>query len=236
MGGVATISIEKNHTIPASKSQVFSTAADNQTSTEIHVVQGERPMAADNKSLGRFILDGIPPAPRGVPQIEVTFDLDANGILKVSAKDKTSGKENSIKIEGSSGLSDEEVEKMKAEAEENSEADAKKKEEVDAKNTAESIVIMAEKAVKEDGDKISEELKKAIDEKIEVAKKSNEEGNLEEMKKASDELNLEVQKMMGEMQKAQEENKDGEKEEDKKEEAEDAEVVDEKEEDKKEEK
>ena len=233
MGGVATISIEKNHTIPASKSQVFSTAADNQTSTEIHVVQGERPMAADNKSLGRFILDGIPPAPRGVPQIEVTFDLDANGILKVSAKDKTSGKENSIKIEGSSGLSDEEVEKMKTEAEENAEADAKKKESVDAKNTAESIVIMAEKAIKEDGDKISEELKKAIEEKIEAAKTANTGDDLEVIKKASDELNIEVQKMMGEMQKTAEESKEEEKAEEGKDKVEDAEVV---EEDKKEEK
>jgi molecular chaperone DnaK len=226
MGGVATISIEKNHTIPASKSQVFSTASDNQTSTEIHVVQGERPMAADNKSLGRFILDGIPPAPRGVPQIEVTFDLDANGILQVSAKDKTSGKENSIKIEGSSGLSDEEVNKMKAEAEENADADAKKKEEVDTKNTAESIVIMAEKAVKEDGDKISEELKKAIEEKIEASKTANSGGNLEEIKKSSDELNLEVQKMMGEMQKNAEE-KNGVEGEEKKDDTEEAEVVEE---------
>ncbi len=231
MGGVATISIEKNHTIPASKSQVFSTAADNQTSTEIHVVQGERPMATDNKSLGRFILDGIPPAPRGVPQIEVTFDLDANGILKVSAKDKTSGKENSIRIEGSSGLSDEEVEKMKADAEANAEADAKKKGEIDIKNQAESIMIMSEKALKEDGDKISEELKKAIEEKIEAVKKANEGNDIELIKKASDELNEETQKMMGEMQKNQEESakkEDGEeKKEDNVKNAEEAEVVDE---------
>ena len=231
MGGVATVLIEKNHTIPASKSQVFSTAADNQTSTEIHVVQGERPMASDNKSLGRFILDGIPPAPRGVPQIEVTFDLDANGILNVSAKDKTSGKENSIKIEGSSGLSDEEVEKMKADAEENADADAKKKEEIDIKNNAESVVIMAEKALKEDGDKISQELKTAIEEKIEASKKANGESDMEDIKKASDELNLEVQKMMGEMQKATEKNSESNSEE-KKEDVEDAEVVDEKEDDK----
>jgi molecular chaperone DnaK len=238
MGGVATILIEKNHTIPASKSQVFSTAADNQTSTEIHVVQGERPMSADNKSLGRFILDGIPPAPRGVPQIEVTFDLDANGILNVSAKDKTSGKENSVKIEGSSGLSDEEVEKMKADAAENADADAKKKESVDIKNQAESIAIMAEKAIKNDGDKISEELKKAIEEKIEAVKKANEGDDIEVIKTASDELNTEVQKMMGEMQKKQEEDEKGEagdKKDDDVKNAEDAEVVEEKEDEKEEE-
>merc|ERR1711879_567204 len=133
MGGVATKLIEKNTTIPASKSQVFSTAADNQTSTEIHIIQGERSMATDNKSLGRFILDGIPPAPRGVPQIEVSFDIDANGILNVKAKDKTSGKEQSIRIEASSGLSEEEIEKMKQDAEAHSDEDKKKKELVDAK-------------------------------------------------------------------------------------------------------
>ncbi len=235
MGGVATVLIEKNSTIPASKTQVFSTAADNQTSTEIHIVQGERPMAADNKSLGRFILDGIPPAPRGVPQIEVKFDLDANGILKVSAKDKTSGKENSIRIEGSSGLSEEEIEKMKAEAEAHAEEDAKKKELVDAKNTAESIQIMAEKALKEDGDKISAELKKTIEEKIEAVKKANEGDDLEKIKKASDDLNVEAQKMMVEMQKKAEaeEKKKGSADSKKDEEVKEAEVVDEEKEKKK---
>ncbi len=231
MGGVTTVLIEKNHTIPASKSQVFSTAADNQTTTEIHVVQGERPMAADNKSLGRFILDGIPPAPRGVPQIEVTFDLDANGILNVSAKDKASGKENSIKIEGSSGLSEEEVEKMKAEAEAHADEDKKKKEVADTKNAAEAVVIMAEKALKEDGDKISEELKKTIEEKIEAVKKANEGDDLDAIKKSSDELNVEAQKMMTEMQKAkQEASSEKDNKEDKKEnDVEEAEVVDEEE-------
>ncbi len=231
MGGVNTVLIEKNTTIPASKTQVFSTAVDNQTSTEIHVVQGERPMAADNKSLGRFILDGIPPAPRGVPQIEVTFDLDANGILKVSAKDKASGKENSIRIEGSSGLTEEEIEKMKADAEAHAEEDAKKKELVEAKNTAESISIMAEKALKEDGDKISEELKKSIEEKMEAVKKANGGDDLEAIKKASDELNLEAQKMMAEIQKNQETKNgasDGVNEEkEKKDNVEEAEVVEE---------
>jgi len=231
MGGVTTVLIEKNHTIPASKSQVFSTAADNQTTTEIHVVQGERPMAADNKSLGRFILDGIPPAPRGVPQIEVTFDLDANGILNVSAKDKASGKENSIKIEGSSGLSEEEVEKMKAEAEAHADEDKKKKEVADTKNAAEAVVIMAEKALKEDGDKISEELKKTIEEKIEAVKKASEGDDLDAIKKSSDELNVEAQKMMTEMQKAkQEASSEKDNKEDKKEnDVEEAEVVDEEE-------
>lgn len=206
LGGVNTVLIEKNSTIPAKKTQVFSTAGDNQTSTDIHIVQGERSMAVDNKSLGRFILDGIPPAPRGVPQIEVIFDIDANGILKVSAKDKTSGKENSIRIEGSSGLSDKEVEKMKKDAEVNAEEDKKKKEVVDVKNQAESVIIMAEKSVRESTEKLSEELKKDIDEKVQGVKKSLEGDNIEEIKKATDQLNLETQKIMIELQKQQAEN------------------------------
>jgi molecular chaperone DnaK len=239
MGGVSTVLIEKNHTIPASKSQIFSTAADNQTSTEIHVVQGERPMAADNKSLGRFVLEGIPPAPRGVPQIEVTFDLDANGILKVTAKDKSTGKENSIRIEGSSGLTEEEIEKMKADAEAHAEEDAKKKELVEAKNQAEAVAIMVEKSLKEDGDKISDELKKSLEEKIKAVNEANGKDDLEAIKKASDELNMEAQKMMADIQKSQENSKTEEtKGASEDNQAEEAEVVDEKseEEDKKEDK
>merc|ERR1711916_319156 len=154
MGGVFTKLIESNTTIPTKKSEVFSTAADNQPSVEIHVLQGERPMAADNKTIGRFHLDGIPPSPRGVPQIEVTFDIDANGIMNISAKDKGTGKEQSIKIEASSGLSDEEIERMKAEAEANEEADKKKKEEVDTLNKADSLIFQTERQLKEYGDKI----------------------------------------------------------------------------------
>ncbi len=215
LGGVSTKLIEKNTTIPASKSQVFSTAAENQTSTEIHVVQGERSMASDNKSLGRFVLEGIPPAPRGVPQIEVTFDLDANGILNVKAKDKTSGKENSIKIEGSSGLSEDEINKMKADAETNAEEDKKKKEVVDVKNQAEQIIFLAEKSLKDAEGKISEETKKEIEEKIASLKTVKEGEDLEAIKKFSDELNLSLQKIMAEMQKAGEEKKEeGEKSED----------------------
>ena len=195
MGGVASHLIEKNTTIPASKSQVFSTAADNQTSTEIHVVQGERPMATDNKSLGQFVLDGILPAPRGVPQIEVTFDIDANGILNVTAKDKTSGKENSIKIEGSSGLSEEEIEKMKAEAEANAGEDKKKKEIVEAKNMADQMVFMSEKAMKDAGDKAPEDVVKIISEKIEAVKTSQAGEDIDAIKKATDELSAEVQKI-----------------------------------------
>ena len=222
MGGVATPLIEKNTTIPASKSQVFSTAADNQTSTEIHVVQGERPMASDNKSLGRFVLDGIPPAPRGVPQIEVTFDIDANGILNVAAKDKTSGKENSIKIEGSSGLSDEEIEKMKAEAEANADDDKKKKDLIDTRNAADQVVFMSEKALKDAGDKVPEDVKKGIEEKIEAVNKAKEGDDKAVIDSAAQELSTEVQKIAEFMK---EENKESEEGADS--EAQDAEVVEE---------
>ncbi len=166
MGGVATKLIEKNTTIPTQKSQVFSTASDNQTSVDIHITQGERAMAADNKSLGRFILDGIAPAPRGMPQVEVSFDIDANGILNVSAKDKATGKANSIKITASSGLSKEEVEKMKKEAEAHNADDQKKREEVELKNTAEQMVYTSEKSLKDAGDKVPADLKKSIEDKI----------------------------------------------------------------------
>ncbi|MFW5885196.1 MAG: molecular chaperone DnaK [Patescibacteria group bacterium] len=202
MGGVRTPLIERNTTIPASKSQIFSTAADNQTSVEIHVLQGEREMAADNKSLGRFVLDGIPPSPRGVPQIEVTFDLDANGILNVSAKDKASGKEQSIRIEASSGLSEEEVEKMKKEAEKHAEEDKKKKEAVEAKNTAETMIFTTEKSLKEAGDKISKDKKKPVEEKLEALKKVKDGDDVEAIKKATEELSQEAQKIGQELYQA----------------------------------
>ena len=170
MGGVATKIIERNTTIPTSRSQVFSTASDNQPSVEIHIVQGERPMAGDNKSLGRFNLDGIPPAPRGMPQIEVTFDIDANGILSVKAKDKTSGKEQSIRIEARSGLTDAEVEKMRKDADINADADKQKRELVEAQNAADQIQYSAEKALKEHGEKVGEDIRKNVQEKIDALK------------------------------------------------------------------
>ncbi len=166
MGGVATKLIEKNTHIPTKKSQVFSTAADNQTSTEIHITQGERPMATDNKSLGKFVLDGIPPAPRGVPQVEVTFDVDSNGVLKVTAKDKSTGKEQSIRIEASSGLTEADIERMQKEAEEHAGEDAKKKELIEARNLAEQMVYTAEKALKDHGDKVPAEIKTDVEAKI----------------------------------------------------------------------
>lgn len=203
MGGVATKLIEKNTTIPTQHSQVFSTAADNQTSVEIHVVQGERPMAQDNKSLGRFILDGIPPAPRGMPQVEVIFDVDANGILKVTAKDKATGKENSIRIEGSSGLSEEEINRMKNEADVHADEDAKKKEKVEIKNQAESSVFMAEKALKDNGEKIEEPVKTAIQEKIDGLKKVKDTDDVDAIKAANEGLLEEVQKIYELLQKAE---------------------------------
>jgi molecular chaperone DnaK len=202
MGGVATKLIEKNTTIPTSHSQVFSTAADNQPSVEIHITQGERPMAQDNKSLGRFILDGIPPAPRGIPQVEVTFDVDANGILSVKAKDKSTGKENSIRIEGSSGLSEEEIQKMKDDAETHADEDAKKKEAVDTKNSAEASIFTAEKALKDNEDKIPEDIKKSITEKMDDLKKVKDGDDLEAIKSANDALMTEMQKIYEAIQKA----------------------------------
>lgn len=166
MGGVATKLIERNTHIPTKKEQVFSTAADNQTSTEIHITQGERPMANDNKSLGKFVLDGIPPAPRGVPQIEVTFDVDSNGVLNVTAKDKSTGKVQSIKIEASSGLTEADIERMKKDAEEHAGEDAKKKELIDARNIAEQMVYTAEKALKDHGDKVPADIKTDVEAKI----------------------------------------------------------------------
>ena len=195
LGNVATPMIPKNTTIPTAKTQTFSTAADNQPQVEIHVLQGERPMSADNKTLGKFILDGIPPAPRGVPQIEVTFDIDANGILNVSAIDKASGKKQAITITASTGLSKEEVEKMKKEAEIHAQEDAKKKEEIEIKNSAESLVYMSEKAIKDAGDKVKPEDKKTIEEKIDALKKIKDSADIEAIKKASQELSTEIQKI-----------------------------------------
>ncbi len=195
MGGVFTKIIEKNTTIPASKSQIFSTAADNQSSVEIHILQGERPMAADNKTLGRFILDGIPPAPRGVPQIEVTFDIDANGILNVSAKDKATGKAQSIRIEASSGISKEEIEKMKQEAALHQEEDRKKQALIEARNMAEALIYTSEKTLKEAGDKIKAEDKADVEEKIKKLKDLKEKEDTEAIKTATEGLSQAIQKI-----------------------------------------
>lgn len=211
-GSVNTVLIPKNTTYPAAKSQIFSTAADSQTSVEVHVLQGERPMAQDNKSLGKFILDGIPPAPRGVPQIEVQFDIDANGILSVSAKDKATGKSQSIRIEGSLGISKEEVERMKKDAEMHAEEDKKKKELIEAKNVADSLILTWEKTEKEAGEKINPDLKKEINEKAEALKKAKDGDNMEEIKAKSSELSAAMQKAGAELYKQQpraEEKKEG---------------------------
>ena len=195
LGGVATPLIERNTTIPTAKSQIFSTAADGQTSVEIHIVQGERPMASDNKTLGRFMLDGIPTAPRGVPQVEVNFDLDANGILNVSATDKATGKQQKITITASSGLSKEDVEKMKQEAELHAEEDKKKKEKVEAKNQADAVVFTTEKMIKESGDKMKAEDKTELEAKVEELKKVKDGEDLEAINKAMASLNEVAQKI-----------------------------------------
>jgi len=189
MGGVFTKLIESNTTIPAKKSEVFSTAADNQPSVDIHVLQGERPMANDNKSLGRFQLSDIPAAQRGVPQIEVTFDIDANGIMNISAKDKGTGKEQSIKIEASSGLSDQEIERMKAEAEANADADQKKKDEVELINKADSTIFQTERQIKEYGDKLPADKKQPIEDALAELKKEFEAKNMENLEPAMEKLN-----------------------------------------------
>lgn len=197
LGGVATPMISRNTTIPTAKTEVFSTAADNQTQVEIHVVQGERPMAADNKSLGRFILDGIPPAPRGVPQIEVTFDIDANGILSVTAKDKATGKEQSIKITGAVGLSEEEVKKAQEEAEKHASEDQKKRELADARNQADALVFTAEKTLKEAGDKMNSEQKKKIEDAVKKVKDvlAKEDVDKEQIKEAAEQLSAVLQEV-----------------------------------------
>ncbi|HAV78984.1 MAG TPA: molecular chaperone DnaK [Anaerolineae bacterium] len=195
LGGVATPQIERNTTIPTRKSQVFSTASDSQTQVEIHVLQGERPMAADNKSLGKFILDGIPPAPRGMPQIEVTFDIDANGILKVTASDKATGRSQHITITASSGLSDEEVDKMRKDAEAHAEEDTKRKGLIEARNHADNTAYAAEKALKEFGDKVPAEVKADIEAKVAEVKKIAEGDDVAAMKAATDGLGEAIQKI-----------------------------------------
>jgi len=195
LGGVRTPLIDRNSTIPTSKSQIFSTAADNQTSVEINVLQGEREMATDNKSLGRFILDGIPTAPRGVPQVEVTFDIDANGILAVSAKDKATGKEQKITITGSTSLSKEEVETKMKEAEAHKAEDDKKKELIEVRNNAESLIYQSEKALKDAGDKVSAEVKTEVEDKVKLAKEALEADDIDTIKKATDELSTSTQKV-----------------------------------------
>jgi molecular chaperone DnaK len=193
MGGVRTPIIERNTTVPVSRSQVFSTASDNQPSVEIHVLQGEREMAADNKTLGRFILDGIPPAPRGIPQVEVTFDIDASGILHVKAKDKATNKEQSIRIEASTGLSKDEVEKMKKDAEAHADEDKRKKELVEARNMADTLSYSTEKAMKDAGDKLTEDEKKPVQEKLDELNKVKNTDDLEAIKKATEALSTAAQ-------------------------------------------
>ncbi len=225
LGSVTTPLIEKNTTIPTSKSQVFSTAADNQTSVEVHILQGERSMAQDNRTLGRFMLDGIPPSPRGLPQIEVTYDIDANGILNVKAQDKATKKEQKITITSSSGLSKEEVEKMKAEATSHEEEDKKKKEKIESKNLAENLIYTAEKTLKDAGSKVPENDKKEIEEKISVLKETVKTDDMEKIKADTENLSKAIQKIGEAMYKKPEDNqpstgddKKGKKPEDKKEE------------------
>jgi len=202
LGHVATPLIERNTTIPTRKSQIFSTAADNQTQVEIHVVQGERPMVNDNKSLGKFILDGIPPAPRGVPQIEVIFDIDANGILNVTAKDKATAKEQSMRIMPSSGLTDNEIERMVQEAERHRDEDARRKSQIEARNKADSLVFAAEKLLREQGEQISPALKSEVESKIEAVKKAMEQDDTEAINRAADDLSQTMQKIGAEMYQA----------------------------------
>ncbi len=235
LGGVMTPLIPRNTTIPTAKTEVFSTAADNQTQVEIHILQGERPMARDNKSLGRFILDGIPPAPRGVPQIEVTFDIDASGILSVTAKDKATGKSQSIKITGSTGLSKEEIERMKEEAEKNAERDRLEKEKIEARNKADNMIYVAEKSLKDAGDKAPKDVKENVEKKIKELKETLEKGTKEEIetktKELSDELTKIGQAIYQENLKTQnsnvksENNKSEEDKDNKKEDVEEGEVV-----------
>ena len=195
LGSVSTPLIQRNTTIPTSRSEIFSTAGDNQTQVEIHILQGERPLAKDNKSLGRFILDGIPPAPRGVPQIEVAFDIDASGIVTVTAKDKATGKTQAIKITGSTGLTKDEIEKMKTEAEQNAEKDKDEKEKIEIKNKADNLIYTSEKSLKDVGEKAPKELRETIEKKIKELKDVNGKGNKEDIEKKTSELSDELQKI-----------------------------------------
>jgi molecular chaperone DnaK len=201
-GGVMTTMIARNTTIPTRKSETYSTAADNQTSVEIHVMQGERPLARDNRTLGKFHLIGIPPAPRGVPQVEVTFDIDANGILNVSAKDMATKKEQKITITSSTGLSKEEAERMKNDAESHAEEDRKRLAEIEARNQCDSLVYQAEKLLKENRDKVGESDAKSVDEAIEVCRKALADGNVETIKSASEQLQQAMHKLAEAMYKA----------------------------------
>ncbi len=234
MGGVATKLIDRNTTVPTSKSEVFSTAADGQSQVEIHVTQGEREMAADNKSLGRFVLDGIAPAPRGIPQIEVTFNIDANGILNVTAKDKGTGKEQSITISGSGNLSKDDIEKAQKEAEAHAEEDKKKRESIDLRNGLESAIYQADKMKTEFKDKLSEEDVKAIDKAVEEAKKHQTSEDSSELEKAAKDLNEAIMPIGSKMyqaaasEKSTESDKDEKSNESKKDVPVEGEVVDEK--------
>jgi molecular chaperone DnaK len=221
LGRVATPMIPRNTTVPTSKTEIFSTAADNQTQVEINVTQGERPLSPDNKSLGKFVLDGIPPAPRGVPQVEVTFDLDASGILTVTAKDKATSKTQNIKITGAVGLSDEEVKSMQEEAEKHKEEDEKKAGQIEAKNKADAMIATSEKALKDAGDKAPKEAKEKVEEKVKALKEVLETGSKEDLetktKELSDVLSEVGQQMYQAAQPSKEEGKTEEKTEDGKE-------------------
>ena len=195
LGGVATPLIKRNTTIPSTKSEIFSTAGDNQTQVEIHIMQGERPMTKDNKSLGRFFLEGIPPAPRGVPQIEVSFDINTNGILTVSAKDKATGKEQSIKITGSTGLTKEEIDKIKEQAEKHADEDKQEKEKIEVRNKADNLIYTAEKSLKEAGDKAPKDIKQEVEEKVKDLKDNLEKGEKEELESKTKELSDSLQKI-----------------------------------------